>query len=372
MRAIPRSCRSDILASACLALFLAAPALAQIDPKTALLERAGWDALVAGRPREAAQAFREAIAGDPRNARLYIGAGTAAYLERRDEDAQEALEHALQLDPKLTRARALLGQVLYRSRDLAGAIRTYETLADEAPDDRQALATLERWRREAELHTRMQLAVGAHFTVSFEGPAEAQLADQALEALEQAYWRIGDTLTAYPVEPIAVVLYTTEQFRDITRAPPWAGGAYDGTIRIPMRGALRNAKELDRVLTHEFTHALVHTLAPRGVPVWLNEGLATALESGDLEWAEAPVRGAGAPVSLGALPNSFGGLAGNQAQLAYAVSALAVRRLIEDAGGFAIANLLRDLGDGADFEMAFEHRIQRSFTDFQASLAAAP
>ena len=370
VRAVLRSCRSGILASACLALFLAAPALAQIDPKTALLERAGWDALVAGQAREAAQAFREAIAGDPKNARLYIGAGTAAYLERRDADAQEALEQALRLDPKLARARALLGQVLYRSGDLAGAIRTYETLADEAPDDRQALATLERWRREAELHTRMQLAVGAHFTVSFEGPAEAQLADQALESLERAYWRIGDTLTAYPIEPISVVLYTTEQFRDITRAPSWAGGAYDGTIRIPMRGALRNAKELDRVLTHEFTHALVHTLAPRGVPIWLNEGLASALESADLEWAEVRVGGAPAPVSLGALQNSFGGLAGNQAQLAYAVSALAVRRLIEDAGGFAIANLLRDLGDGTDFEEAFAHRIQQSFADFQASLAA--
>ena len=53
-----------------------------------------------------------------------------------------------------------------------------------------------------------------------------------------------------------------------------------------MRGALDNRKELDRVLSHEFTHALIRTLAPRGVPAWLNEGLATALETGDLEWAE--------------------------------------------------------------------------------------
>lgn len=370
MRAILRSWPSAIPVSSCLLLVLAAPVLAQIDPKTALLERAGWDALVAGRAREAAQAFREAIAGDPKNARLYIGAGTAAYLERRDADAKEALEHALRLDPKLTRARALLGQVLYRSGDLTGAIRTYEILTAEAPDDGQALATLERWRREAELQTRLQLAVGAHFTVSFEGPAEAQLADQALESLERAYWRVGDTLTAYPVEPIAVVLYTTEQFRDITRAPSWAGGAYDGTIRIPMRGALRNPKELDRILAHEFTHALVHTLAPRGVPTWLNEGLATSLESGDLGWAETRVRTARAPVSLGALEYSFGRLTGNQAQLAYAASALAVRRMIEDAGGFAIANLLRDLGEGTDFEAAFAHRMPQSFAEFQASLAA--
>ena len=34
-------------------------------------------------------------------------------------------------------------------------------------------------------------------------------------------------------------------------------GAYDGTIRVPMRGALDDAKELDRVLAHEGGAALV-------------------------------------------------------------------------------------------------------------------
>ena len=67
---------------------------------------------------------------------------------------------------------------------------------------------------------------------------------------------------------------------------------------------------------------------------------------------------------LRALQSGFGRLTGDQAQLAYATSALAARRLIEEAGGFAIANLLRDLGDGVDFETAFLHRIQRPFAEF--------
>jgi hypothetical protein len=135
-----------------------------------------------------------------------------------------------------------------------------------------------------------------------------------------------------------------------------------------MRGALDNPKELDRVLSHEFTHALVRSLAPRGVPAWLNEGLATALEAGDLEWAEHQVQ---PPVEADPVARAAGGLRpvhGDAAQLAYATSALAVRRLIEEAGGFAIANLLRDLGDGAEFDAAFLHRIQRSFAEFQAPL----
>ena len=344
-------------------------ARAQIDPKTALLEKAGWDAIVAGQAHAAANAFREAITGDPKNARLYLGAGAAAFLDRRDADATEALELALQLDPRLTKARVLLGQVRHRLGDLTGAIRTYEALIAQAPNDRQTAATLERWRREAQLHDRMQQAIGAHFTVSFEGPAEAELAAKALESLDRAYWRIGDTLATFPNEPIAVVLYTNEQFRDITKSPSWAAGAYDGTIRVPMRGALDNVKELDRVLAHEFTHALIRGLVSRGVPTWLNEGLAAALETGDVEWAEERIRQAGAPMPLAVLQTSFGRLTGSQAQLAYATSAVAARRLIGAAGGFAIANLLRDLGDGIDFDAAFARRVQQSLADFQASLA---
>jgi hypothetical protein len=61
-------------------------------------------------------------------------------------------------------------------------------------------------------------------------------------------------------------------------------------------------------------------------------------------------------------------LSAADAQRAYASSALAVRRLLDDVGGFAIANLLRDLGRGEAFEIAFLHRTNQSFTDFQAAL----
>src|SRR6185503_7359680 len=168
------------------------PLAAQIDPRTALLERAGFDALNRGQARLAADTFREAIAADPKNAMLHLGAAMAAVLERRDGDAKDALERALALDKTLTGARVLLGQVQYRMGDRIGAMRTYDTVVAEAPDNVEAQATL-------------------------------------------AYWRIGELLGTYPIDPIGVVLYTTEQFHDVTRSPTWAAGAYDGTIRVPMR-----------------------------------------------------------------------------------------------------------------------------------------
>lgn len=340
----------------------------QVDPRAALLERAGFEALNAGHIREAADAFREGVAADPKNPRLHLGAGMAAALQQRDTDARDALERAIALDPKLTPARVLLGQIQHRMGDVAAAIRTYETILADVPDQRDVQSAIDRWQREIDLHTRMQLAVGSHFTVSFEGPAEAALASEALEVLDRAYWRIGEVLGTFPVDPIPVVLYTSEQFRDVTRSPSWAAGAYDGTIRVPMRGALDNPRELDRVLSHEFTHALIRTLAARSVPTWLNEGLAAALEQPDLTWATRAAGTSSDRPPLSAWQSGFGRLNAADAQRAYAMSALAVRRLLDDVGGFAIANLLRDLGDGVAFDAAFLHRTNRSFTDFQAAL----
>ncbi len=267
-------------------------------------------------------------------------------------------------DPAVDVRRA---QALRRDGDLLGAIRVLETVARDHPADAELQSNLERWRREFDLQLRMQQAYGDHFAVSFEGPAEEALANKAVESLTRALERICGELNTYPTRTIPVVLYTTEQFTDITRAPAWAAGAYDGTIRVPMRGALNDEQELDRVLAHEFTHALVHTLAKSPVPTWLNEGLATALETDDLAWAERSVTKS-PPVPLSVLRRSFGQFSGGQAQLAYATSALAVRRMLQEAGGFAVANLIRDLGDGVDFDAAFSHRIQRSFDDFQTAL----
>src|SRR5512138_1582152 len=145
----------------------AAPAAAQADPRTALLERAGWDAIAAGQLDVASESFRQAVTADPKNAELHLGSATVAFIQHKDDDARAALDRALAIDPKLARAESLMGQVLYRSGDLSGAIRVFETLTVERPDDRDALATLDRWRRELDLQQRMRQQVGDHFAVSF-------------------------------------------------------------------------------------------------------------------------------------------------------------------------------------------------------------
>ena len=80
-----------------------------------------------------------------------LGAAMAATLEQRYTDARADCERALELDPSLLQARALLGQVLYRMQDVASAIRVYESLAADRRDPAladEARETLDRWQRE--------------------------------------------------------------------------------------------------------------------------------------------------------------------------------------------------------------------------------
>jgi tetratricopeptide (TPR) repeat protein len=332
-----------------------------------VLGRQGWEAIRAGQIQVAARSFDAAIAANPQDAALYLGAGLAAHLQGQEKEAQAALQEALRLNPRLTAASLLLGEMAYRAGELETAIKTYEEAIAAAPDQAQIKSRLESWRKEAALHSGFQQNLSPHFTVLFEGPAEQRLAGAAIEALEKTYWRIGTTLLTYPSGIITVVLYTDEQFRDITRSPQWAGGVFDGKIRVPMRGALDDPRKLEKVLAHEFTHALVRSLSPRGAPVWLDEGLAVVFEMGDLKWAERVVRQAPSLLPLPRLHDGFLSLPAEQVPLAYAESALAVRMLIERSGVLALATLLQDLAQGREFADAFERRFFLSYSDFQAA-----
>jgi tetratricopeptide (TPR) repeat protein len=327
--------------------------------------RAGWEAIDAGDAQQAQGHFAEALRGAPTEPTVLLGAGLAAHLLGQADNARRFLVDALKYQPSLTAAALLLGEVLYRANDIQGATQTYEQALVHAPEHAVLAKRLAEWRKESALHDRFAQKLGDHFTVLFEGPAEAALAARAVEILEAAYWRIGSALYTYPADVITVVLYTREQFRDVTQSPGWAGGAFDGRIRVPVRGALEELATFERVLTHEYTHAVVGSLAPRGVPQWLNEGLAMYFEGGDLSAQVEHARNAERPHPLTALERSFANMDGNRAALAYAQSAAAVKRLMDDAGAPAIVSILTDLGRGLPFADAFQRHANVPYADFQ-------
>jgi hypothetical protein len=231
-----------------------------------------------------------------------------------------------------------------------------------------SVAALADQREQAPLERRLSRSRSTHFTVYFEGPSDELIARRVLDHLEAAYLRIGDLLRTYPDGPITVVLYTLEQFTDATRLPEWTIAAYDGRIHLPVRGAPQQRERLERVLSHEFVHAVVATLGGRQVPTWLDEGLATELQRGGAQDFEAVLAATPARPRLSTLHDGFIDLDTREARVAYALSALAVRRMLQMRGGSAIVSLLRDLGRGTPFGTAFNRHMAMGYEDFQTMM----
>jgi tetratricopeptide (TPR) repeat protein len=333
------------------------------------LAKDGAKALEERRFGDALESFTAASAVLPRDPSLCLGAGMAAFMLGRSTDAQEWFEKALKLNPRYRNASEWLGELHYRAGRLNEAIDVYEEALKHSPGATELETKLTQWRGEAQRHNASYEARGAHFSVRFEGPGDELLARKVVELLEQQYWRIGQTLTAYPPEPITVVLYTQQQFRDITRLPSWTIAAYDGRIHVPMRGALEETEDLDRTLGHEFVHAVVFMLGGRNVPTWLNEGLATTLERDGVEYADRVLAKTTARPSLQQLHRSFFNLSADDATVAYALSAHAVRRMMTIRSPAAVVTLLQDLARGAVFANAFQQNIGMRYEDFQAMIA---
>ena len=214
------------------------------------------------------------------------------------------------------------------------------------------------------LHRTFQQAQGGRYTILFSGPEDYALASRAIEVLNDAYDRIASALLTFPPRTITVVLYSQQQFQDVTRAPAWAAGAYDGTIRLPVRGALERPEELARVLSHELAHAIIQSIAARGVPVWLGEGLAVMFEPEGTARLEAELARLPRRLPFERLARSFQSLSAEEARIAYAQSAAIARTLFDEVGGPTLVTILRDLAAGQTFEAAYERRLGLPFAQF--------
>jgi tetratricopeptide (TPR) repeat protein len=309
-----------------IAVLAGLPQVMQQDPA-----RAGWEAIQRGDGEKAAASFRAVLAANPEDAQALTGAGIAAHLTGRPDQAINYLKKAVRLEPEFVQASYMLGQVAYGQGDLDLAIKSYERVLKLAPASQAVYQQLEAWKKEAALHNTFAARPTARFTVMFEGPEQQAVAARVSTALEAAYARVGRTLNTYPSDTVTAILYTRQQFRDITKSPSWAAAAYDGRIRIPVMGALKNPAELDRIVTHEYVHALVQQMFPR-VPGWLNEGLATLLESADHKWLTARLRLAGELIPLKSLDDAFRTADGDEAVLAYAQSYVGTRILSQRLG----------------------------------------
>ena len=342
--------RPGFLPSLALTLALAASAHAQ-NSRDATAD-AGWAALKQGNGNAASEAFEAALKSRPDDAALHYGAGVAAYLQGRQGDAADSLTRALALNPKLVPATVLLGEIEYLQGHLDEAIARYESaIASAARPDSTLQQRLDEWRKEAALNRNLTTSSSARFAVTFNGRSDNALAAHVEGVLDRAFYRIVENIGANPPNRVLVTLYTEQQFRDITRGPSWVAGTFDGKVRIPVKGVSQDRDDLDRVLVHELSHAIVHGLAPQGVPAWLHEGLARYFEPADVAAAQRRVIASGVVIPFADLQDGFSRFDARTASAAYDQSLVAVDLLARTLGT-RMAALLRALGSGRSFREA--------------------
>jgi tetratricopeptide (TPR) repeat protein len=299
-----------------------------------------------------ALALFEALSKDDKAALL--GVGLCLFKLGEYENAIAPLEGALEHGGDEFIARKFLAFAYYRRDDLqrsaAHAERGLSLRGDE-----ELRGLYEKLKAERAAQKDYVGEDTRHFKVLFDGYEHGGLSRKVIEILTDAYRSIGREMDYFPEEPVTVVLYTEEDFYDITHTQRWAAGAYDGKIRIPVRGAEGKEEALRRVLFHEYTHALVHSIT-RDCPLWVNEGLADYFSGGGIERT-------GQAIPLRSLEKSFP-VSGPEASMAYRVSYSAVSHLIERYGVYSMKGFLVSLSRGEGLDRAFSSAFFLTYNEF--------
>lgn len=330
--------------------------------------KAGFDNLNSRDYRMARDEFEEALRYFQDDAGAYLGLGAACFHLKDDAAAERALKQAQERAPGEKVVHQLLGDLAYRRDDLAGAVAAWEKALEIDPNDAALRGRLERVRKEHSTEKDFNREVTVHFSIKYEGREQIEAGRIVLRILEDAYGEVGRALSYYPDQEIPVILYSNQQFREVTDAPGWSGGIFDGKIRLPIGGIEQETPGLRRLLLHEYTHAAVRQLARR-VPTWLNEGLAQYFEGRTIDGsASAALRrmtATGQVPRLASLEGSFLGLSGRQAGLAYLFSLSATRYMIDQFGMYRVRMTLDELRSGTDTPTAIDRALSIPLEDFE-------
>jgi len=280
------------------------------------------------------------------------------------------LRARLAIDRKDQSTYLFLGETYYQQEKIGQAISIWNEGLQLGPSE-AIVARLERARREYGVHSELGAMKSSHFILRYDTTtSHSQIGDQILATLEGQYRRLSNELTSQAPETISVILYPDRDYFDITRAPGWSGGGYDGKIRIPIKGLYSVTAALQATLAHELTHSFMASLPGRGSPTWFLEGVAQVQEGktgANDKKALAQLEQSGSLIPLQRLRGSFISLPAGVADVAYAESLSAVEYMIARFGRSSIRSVLDLMARNYNFENAFRTALQRSVSEFETA-----
>lgn len=301
----------------------------------------GWQTLREGRPQEAGMLFGQGLRLDPESSHLLTGLALSAIHAGRPTEALEPLERAVRLSPD-PEATLLLARLYDQQERTDRALAHLVRLLERDPSHPQGLRLFRKLRRERRAEAGYWREETPHFVVKHRGPRGREARRLLLETPEEVRAAVGRTFRFFPGQKITVILYPDERFGEVADTHPWAGGIFDGKIRLPMGSLGGRGRAFRQLLTHEYTHAVVHLLSRGRAPRWLQEGLAQHVEGAPGD-PDLHLPGALTLAGLEALLTD-GDLA--KASAGYRISLRVVRDLVERGGMEGVRELLVRLGGG--------------------------
>jgi tetratricopeptide (TPR) repeat protein len=289
--------------------------------------------------------------------KMLVFLGICCYETGDYRNARDYLENALETDENNAMALKYLSLTCYKLDDLVNSLR-YAEASLELRGDTELQAHCSRLKREIKAMEGYGNTRRVNFNVIFSKFEHNETRFAVIDILENAYRDIGQQMETYPSTLVSVILYNEKNFFDVTRAPGWAGGLFDGKIRVPIRGMEPDEPLLKRVLYHEYTHALVHTITSK-CPRWLHEGLSDyfSLEPGQMETV-------GQIIPLKLLEVGFPSGNPKMVVLAYWESYSVVSYLVDRYKLYRIKELLQELGRGTDLNTAFSSAFSITYDRF--------
>jgi len=316
---------------------------------------------------------------DARAAVLYAPEDPAMLLDlayvylRRSEFKQslEYVERAKRYAPKNPDVYKLEGWTYYGLNRPDQAVTEWKKSLALRPDP-DVQAALDKALRDKTEEENYRENESAHFQLKYNGAAEPALAREVLHTLEGHYQQIESELNFSPPDPIGVVLYTSEGFADITRAPGWAGALNDGRIRVPVQGLSGVDSELSRVLRHELTHSFIQQKTHGRAPTWIQEGVAQWMEGKRSDESAAvllQVYDAGQAAPLSQLEGSWMRLPGPMANYAYAWALANIEYIVQTQGMGDVERILDRLATGNTTEQAVREVLHDDYADLMQATA---
>ncbi len=235
------------------------------------------------------------------------------------------------------------GLAAYKNDDASHAL-DYLRQAENLHQDHSVELLIARLEKEVAGDKSTDKLVSSRFMLRYEaGDISSDIAHSMIAFLDQEYTRVANQLGCSSTDRLVTIVQTEKAYRASSDAAEWAGGQYDGRIRLPLFDLKTVTPQTRQTITHELVHACLANLGQW--PAWLHEGLAMKI-SGQTIPAQYRTKTkadlhAGRMPRLENMSQSWSRLDAEHAAKAYAYSFMAVELMLDHYQATGIRNILQ-------------------------------